>query len=145
MARIEINLPSDWPFSTLVPIRIGDINRGAHLSHVALVAILEEARAQFLVRLGYTDQVNIQGELGYIVGDVGIVYKSQAHYGQILKVEVAAVDFKEKSFDLVYRLSDSASGVDIARAKTGLLVFDYQKQKVVPVPEELKNRLTKSL
>ena len=32
-----------------------------------------------------------------------------------------------KSFDLVYRLNDSALDEEIARAKTGLLFFDYPK------------------
>jgi acyl-CoA thioester hydrolase len=141
MARIEINLPAKWLFTTGIPIRIGDINRGSHLSHVALVAILEEARAQFLVSLGYADEVNIQKGIGFILGDVGIVYKSQAHYGQIINVEIAVADLREKSFDLVYRLSDSSQNIEIARAKTGLLVFDYQLQKVVPLPEELKKQL----
>jgi 4-hydroxybenzoyl-CoA thioesterase len=142
MARIEINLPDKWLFTTSIPIRIGDINRASHLSHVALVAILEEARAQFLVSLGYADQVNIQKGKGLILGDVGIVYKSQAHYGQNLKVEIAAADLKEKSFDLVYKLSESEHNTEIARAKTGQMVFDYQLQKVVPVPEEFKKKVS---
>jgi acyl-CoA thioester hydrolase len=46
--RIEIEVPGKFLFSTPIPIRIGDINRANHLSHVNLVQIIEEARAQFL-------------------------------------------------------------------------------------------------
>jgi acyl-CoA thioester hydrolase len=107
---------------------------------VALVAILEEARTQFLVNLGYAEQVNINKGIGFILGDVGIIYKRQVRYGQVLKVEIATADFENKSFDLIYKLSDICSGEEIARAKTGLLIFDYQLQKVIPVPADLKGK-----
>jgi len=143
MARININLPDEFIFSTNIPIRIGDINRGSHLSHVSLVAILEEARSQFLISLGYSDQVNINKGVGFILGDVGIIYKKQVHYGHGIRVDIAAADIENKSFDLVYKLSDTQSGEEIARAKTGLLIFDYQLQRVIPVPVNLRSKLIK--
>lgn len=142
MPRIQINLPDKFGFSTVVPIRMGDINRGIHVSHVAILSIMEEARAQFWISHGYTEQVNIQTNIGFIVGDVGIIYKRQINYGQSLKVEIAAADFSEKSFDLLYLISDFANGEEAVRAKTRLLIFDYAKQVVIPVPEELKKKLT---
>jgi acyl-CoA thioester hydrolase len=142
MARIEISLPGKFTFATLIPIRIGDINRGSHVGHVTLVAILEEARAQFLVSLGFGEQVTINHGIGYIIRDLGIIYKSQVRYGQSIKVEIAAAEFKEKSFDLVYRISDAGSGIEVARAKTGLLFFDYSKQKVIPVPDDFINKFS---
>jgi len=59
MSRLDIPLPEKFIFSTKIPIRIGDINRASHLSHVNLIQILEEARAQFVVNLGYKDEVSI--------------------------------------------------------------------------------------
>jgi acyl-CoA thioesterase FadM len=141
MARVEINLPASFIFSTRIPIRIGDINRASHLSHVNLVQILEEARAQFMVNRGFGNEVNIPQGMGFILGDLSVIFKGQAYYGQILQIEMAATDFKEKSFDIVYRVTATDTGEEIARAKTGLLNFDYQKQKVVKVPEELKIKL----
>jgi acyl-CoA thioesterase FadM len=145
MPRIEINLPDKFLFSTRIPIRIGEINRAAHLSHVFLVQILEEARAQFLVSLGYGDEVNIHQGLGFILGDLGVIFKGQAYYGQSLLVEITAVDFKNKSFDLVYRVTNSVSGQEVAAAKTAIITFDYHTQKSVPVPEDLKKKLTKGV
>jgi acyl-CoA thioester hydrolase len=143
MPRLRIELPPKFTFTARIPIRIGDINRAWHLSHVNMVAILEEARAQFMVKSGFEDEVqNTKRQIGFILGDIGVVFKRQGYYGQILEVEIAAVEFQEKSFDLVYRVKDSASGKELARAKTGVLVFDYQSQKVIPISQELKDRLT---
>ena len=140
MPRILIDLPEKYIFTAGVPVRIGDINRGAHVSNVNMLAIVEEARAQFLVSSGYTDEVNIVKGVGFIVGDIGIIYKKQISYGKQVKVEIGAADFKNKSFDLVFKLSDSTTGEEIARAKTGLLLFDYRIQQVIPIPEEMRRK-----
>jgi len=143
MARIKIELPVKFTFRASIPVRIGDINRAWHLSHVNMVAILEEARAQFMVKHGFTDEVNnVQHKTGFILGDLEVVFKRQGYYGQILEVEIAAVDFLEKSFDLVYRVNDSVGGKELARAKTSILLFDYEAQTVIPVTNELKLKMT---
>lgn len=140
MPRISIDLPEKLIFTTHVPVRIGDINRGQHVSNVNLLAIIEEARAEFLIHFGYTDMVNLVGGVGFIVGDIGIIYKKQIGYGNQVKVEIGAADFKPKSFDMVFKLSDGKTGEEIARSKTGMLLFDYGVQKVVPIPDEMRRK-----
>jgi acyl-CoA thioester hydrolase len=140
MSRVEINLPERYTFSTDMPIMISDINRGNHLGHVAMLAILEEARTRFLVSLGFNQEENLSQGNGYLVADAAIVYKKQAYYGQTLKVEIAGADFRDKSFDFVYRVSEASSGTEIARAKTGHLLFNFQTQKVAPVTPEFREK-----
>jgi acyl-CoA thioester hydrolase len=143
MARLKIELPQKFTFSACIPVRIGDINRAWHLSHVNMVAILEEARAQFMVKQGFTDEVNnVQHKIGFILGDLGVVFKRQGYYGQVLEVEIAAVDFLEKSFDLVYRVKESGSGKELARAKTSILLFDYEEQRVILISDDIRVKLT---
>jgi acyl-CoA thioester hydrolase len=134
-------LPGKFLFSTPIPIRIGDINRANHLSHVNLVQIIEEARAQFLTSIGFGNEVKIQQGLGFIVGDLAVVFKGQAHYGQMLQVEIGVIDLTEKSFDIVYKVSIATSGTEIATAKTGIIMFDYQAQRVTTIPADLRNKL----
>ncbi len=141
MARIKIDLPSEFIFSTDIPIRIGDINRGMHLGHESFFIILEEARTRFLLSLGHTE-LDIYGA-GLIMIDASIIYLKQGIYGQTLRIDIAANDITSRGFDLVYRVSDSESGVELARARTGHLLFDYQKQKVTTIPEEFKRKLCK--
>jgi acyl-CoA thioester hydrolase len=139
MARVEIDLPENYAFTTNIPIRLGDINRGNHLGHVALLSIIEEARAQFLTSRGYADLNNTKA-VSYLIVDLAISYKKQAFYGQLLKIEIAAADFRNRSFDFLYRISDSNSNTEIARAKTGHALFDFQTQKVVAVSQDFKNK-----
>jgi len=139
MSRTTINLPPEFAFSIDIPIRIGDINRGMHLGHDSFLLIIEEARTRFLRSLGYVEN-NIEGA-GLIMTDVSIVYLRQGKYGQTLKVEIAINDLTTRSFDMVYRVSDRDTGVEMARAKTGFVFYDYQKQKMVAVSPSLKEKL----
>jgi acyl-CoA thioester hydrolase len=141
MARIKINLPDKFSFSTDIPVRIGDINRGGHVSWNALFGILEESNVQFWKSLNAWE---IEGEkVSRITVDAGINYKRQAYHGQTLRVEIASSELTEKGFDLVYRVTDADSGTEIARAKAGILCYDYDKQKVIPIPGELRSKLSK--
>jgi acyl-CoA thioester hydrolase len=141
MARIRINLPGEFIFSTDIPVRIGDINRGMHLGHESFLVILEEARTRFLLSLGHTE-LDIYGA-GLIMTDASIVYLKQGHYGQTLKVDIAANDFTSRGFDLVYRVSDAETGVELARAKTGHLLYNYQQQKVTTIPPNFREKIFK--
>ena len=139
MAQIKINLPEKYIFSTDIPVRSTDINRGGHIGWNYMFHILDEARIQFWDSVGYPVTQNLR--VSSIMADAGINYKGQAFYGQTLKVEMAAAEFTEKSFDLIFRVSDSVTGKEVARAKTGMVRFDYKKQKITDVSDDFRKRL----
>lgn len=136
MARIKLNLPNEYIFSTQIPVRITDLNYGNHLANDKLLSILHEARVLFLANFGYTE-LDCAGE-SLIMGDVAIEYKNEAFYGDILNIQVVAGDFTRVGFDL-YFLVETETKL-IAKAKTGMVTFDYNKRTVVEVPEVLKTQ-----
>jgi acyl-CoA thioester hydrolase len=138
MARIEIATPAAYVYTTDIPIRIGDINRGNHLAHDAVLAIMEEARTRFIRSLGSADERIDSTSL--IVVDAGIIYRKQGFYGQTLRVEIALADFSRKGCDIIFRISNAETGDEMVRAKTGVLFFNYREQKVAPVPEAFRKR-----
>jgi 4-hydroxybenzoyl-CoA thioesterase len=133
MARVEIELPATFPFTTRIPIRIGDINYGGHLGNDAVLALAHEARLRFLASHGFTDERDVGG-LGLIMADAAVVYRAEGHHGMELEIGVALADVRSRSFDLLYRMLDAASGAEIARVKTGLVWFDYVTRKVARMP-----------
>jgi acyl-CoA thioester hydrolase len=139
MSRIEINLPEKFLFSTEVPIRISDINRGRHLAFHMVLSFTEEARTRFWKFLGYSEEN--MNDVALIVSDAGIIYKKQGFYGQTLKIEVGLADFHTKGCDMIFRMSNLETGEEMFRAKTGMLFFNYQQQKVVSIPDDFKRRV----
>jgi len=138
MPRIKIDLPDKFDFSTDLRLRFRDINAGNHLAHDSVLSLAEEARFLFLEHLGYA-HLTIDG-CGYVAADAAIVYKSQTYFGQVIRIEVAVRDFAGKSCDFIYRLSNKETGQEVARAKTGIVFFDYETQKSVKVPERFRSR-----
>jgi acyl-CoA thioester hydrolase len=138
MARIKIPLPDTFDYSTTIPVRITDVNYGGHLGNDAMLSILHEARMQFLNHLGYSEG-DIEGS-GIIMADSAVVYKSEAFYGDVLRIEVAAVEFQNMGCDIVYRVTNDARGSEVARAKTGIVFFDYSARKPVRMPDAFRKR-----
>jgi len=136
MARVKLDLPERFNFSTELMVRIGDINYGQHLGNDAVLAFAHEARIQFLKSFGFSE-ADVDG-VGMIMLDAVVVYKSQAFHGDVLTVEVAAVDFGPCGCSFLYRLSEKQSGREIARVKTGLAFFDYAKKRIAKMPDRFR-------
>lgn len=140
MARIKLELPDLFPFSTEITVRITDLNYGGHLGNADTLVLIHEARVRFLKSFGYSE-IDVEG-YGTIMTDAVLQFKSQAFAGDVLRIEVAASDFSRLGCDLYYRLANQETGVVVATAKTGVSVFDYEKQKRVSPPEAFVKKLT---
>ena len=138
MARIKIDLPSAFTFTTQIPVRISDVNYGGHLGNDAVLSMLHEARLRFLQHYGYSE-LDLAGK-GLIMADVAIEYKGEGVHGDLLTIRVAAQDFNKYGFDVVYQITNQENRL-ISLAKTGLLCFDYNTRKVSSLPAEVPEKL----
>jgi acyl-CoA thioester hydrolase len=138
MTRIKIELPERFVFSTKIPIRITDLNYGGHVGNDTVLSLIHEARVQFLKSHDY-EELNLEG-VGLIMSDVGIEFKAELFYGDIVTAFVAAASFSRAGFDLFYKLIREETIVAIA--KTGMICYNYDIRKVVSIPVKAKERLS---
>lgn len=141
MARSKIELPESFSFTCRVPIRITDINYGGHVGNDTVLSVIHEARMQFFNSFGYTE-MNF-ASTGMIMADVAIEFKSELFYGDVVIAFVTAGEVSKIGFELLYKLEKEAGGkkILVAKAKTGMICYDYEKKKIVAVPEEGKQKL----
>jgi acyl-CoA thioester hydrolase len=141
MARIKVELPQHFAFSTTIPVRITDLNYGKHVGNDTILSMIHEARVQFLKQLGY-GELDLAG-VGIIMSDVAIEFKSELFYGDEVIVSVAAGDLAKISFDLYYKLEKRSEEKTrlVAIAKTGMVCYDYGKKKVTAIPMEVVEKL----
>jgi acyl-CoA thioesterase FadM len=141
MARIKVDLPEQFAFSTTIPVRITDLNYGSHVGNDTILSMIHEARVQYLQHLGY-GELNLAG-VGVIMSDVAIEFKSELFYGDEVIASVAAGDIARIAFDLYYKLEKRSGDttVLVAVAKTGMVCFDYSKKKVAGIPAEVAEKL----
>jgi acyl-CoA thioester hydrolase len=141
MSRIKLTLPGKFSFTATIPVRITDLNYGNHVGNDAVLSIIHEARMQFLSHHGFAE-LDCAG-VGLIMSDVGIEFKKEIFYGDVLSVNVAAVNFTSVGFDLYYQILNKENLVT-ALAKTGMVCYDYDKKKIAGVPVVVKEKLAGS-
>lgn len=138
MARIKIDLPGNHIASALVRVRISDINYGNHAGNDAFVSFIHEARLQWLQQHGFTE-LDIAGT-GLIMSDLAFEFKNESFYGDEISIMICAGEVSSVSFDLYYQLTTKRNNETIllAKAKTGMVCYDYKNKKVAVIPAELK-------
>ena len=141
MNRIKIDLPTQFSFTTKIPVRITDVNYGGHVGNDTVLSLIHEARVQFLRHYGY-EELNFAG-VGLIMSDAGIQYKNELFYGDVIEASVTTGAYSKIAFDIYYRFEKEVEGKmqPVAAAKTGMVCYDYSLKKVVAVPEEAKIKL----
>ena len=141
MARNKIQLPSRFNFSTVIPVRITDLNYGGHVGNDTVLSIIHEARVQFLESRGYKE-LNVEG-VGLIMSDVAIEFRAELFYGDVVTAHVSTGDFTGAAFDMYYRLEKGTANETtvVAIAKTGMVCYDYSKKKIAGIPTNAKSKL----
>ncbi len=132
-------MPENYIYRTELPLRITDINYGGHLGNDAVLGLAHEARLRFYRSLGGSEMD--LGGAGTIMTDAIVVFRAQGLYGMTLEVKIAVAEFSASGCDIFYLLSDMADGREIARVKTGIAFFDYQRGRPVKVPDIFKEKI----
>jgi len=139
MARVKLTLPETLAFSTRLEVRVSDINYGGHLGNDAVLAFLHEARLRYLRSLGFSE-LDVEG-VGMIMSDVEVVFRAEAFHGDELTLEVGVGALSSHGCEFFYRVRNSSSGLEVARAKTGMAFFDYRSRAIAPVPPGFRTRV----
>jgi len=139
MARIHIQLPEQFSFSTELTLYQSHLNYGGHLDNALLLTLVSEARVRFFKALGYTE-LDVEG-VGILVADAALQYRSEAFHGEVMVVQMAAADLGRKGCDLVWCMTEKTSQREVARGKTGIVFFDYTSHQVAPMPTAFRDKL----
>lgn len=142
MARIKIDLPDSFSFSTVIPVRITDLNYGGHVGNDTVLSLIHEARMQFLQHHGYSEMDF--GGTGMIMSDVAIEFKNELFYGDKVIAAVAIAELSKITFALFYKMEkETASApVLVATARTGMVCFNYNTKKMAPVPASVLQKFS---
>lgn len=133
MARVKLDLSGvEFVFRTDLDVRITDINYGRHVGNDAMLGLLHEARLRFLAHFGFSEE-DIGG-VGMLMGDAVVQFKAVAFRGDRLTVELGLKDVERRTYDLIYRVTRQGDGAVVALAKTGMVAFDYAKNRLADLP-----------
>jgi acyl-CoA thioesterase FadM len=139
MARLILTFPEDqYYYTTLLTVRVTDINAGNHLGNDSMISMISEARARFLFEYGVSET---EGDgTGIIVTDLATTYRAEAHARDQLLFEVGVMDFNKYGGDIIFRVTRPKDKVLVAMAKQGFVFFNYKTSQVVAMPEDFRTK-----
>ena len=137
MARLHLTFPEDqYYYTTLLTVRVTDINAGNHLGNDSMISMISEARARFLFEFGVLEAE--RDGTGIIVTDLATTYRAEAHARDQLLFEVGVMDFNKYGGDVIFRITRPKDKTSIAMAKQGFVFYNYKTSQVVAMPDEFK-------
>jgi acyl-CoA thioesterase FadM len=139
MARLTLTFPEDqYYYTTLLTVRVTDINAGNHLGNDSMISMISEARARFLFEYGITETE--RDGTGIIVTDLATTYRAEAHARDQLLFEVGLMDFNKYGGDITFRITRPKDKTLVAMAKQGFVFYNYKSGQVVAMPEEFRSK-----
>ena len=119
----------DFPFIRRERVRFRDCDAMGHVNNAVYSTFLEDARIEVLG--GLTD---------FILARVEIDFRAQLHAGEEVEIGTRCSRIGTKSLELEHEIR--TGGRVAAEARSVLVGYDYELAESVPLPEELKARLT---
>ena len=138
MARVKIIIPAHSLTTITIPVRIGDINYGNHVGNDAFVAIIHEARIQWLSQNNFTE-LDIGG-VGLIMSDLEVEFKKEGFYGDIVEVQLSLGELSKIGFEIYYQIMAirKEEKILLVKAKTGMVAMITLIKKWQPYLNSLK-------
>ena len=142
-------------FTYRIEVRFRDCDPMGHVNNAVYLTYLEQARfahwralgggdgeAQALLGTGRASAPD--GVPGVILARVEIDYRKPATYGEALDIRLGIAGFGRTSMTYEYELA-AAGGELVAAARTVVVSFDYRAGRPVPIPDALKEWLSRKL
>ena len=138
----QLDFPEDqFYYSTLLTVRVTDINGANHLGNDSMISMISEARALFLFEYGVPETAR-DGN-GIIVTDLATSYRAEAHARDQLLFEVGVMDFNKYGGDIMFRITRPRDRTLIALAKSGFVFFNYRRSEVVAMDADFPARFAR--
>jgi len=108
------------------------------------MTFLETGRVGYFEALGFCHPAGTPGTVRFpfILAEVSCRFLSPLQLGETPVVHVRCTHMGTKSFRFAYRITDRDTGREIATAASAQVCYDYAAGRSVPLPEELRMRIT---
>jgi len=115
-----------------VEVPYGDIDAMGHLNNVAYLRYLEWARQKYWLAMRGTVDF---WQIDFVVARAEIDYRSSAHMGEVLEIEIRVSRLGNSSFDFLYRVTGEGGRL-VAEAKTTQVCYDWTARASKPLSVE---------
>lgn len=128
-------------FVHTLEVRFRDCDPMGHVNNAVYLTYLEQARfAHWRALWKYRQDGWDRRVPGVILARAEVDYRGQAREGDVLDVQLSVARLGRTSFHYHYRIVNRA-GALILEARTVQVMYDYETQTPVPIPDAIREML----
>lgn len=130
---------ADHPLILTWPVQWGDQDAFGHVNNVVYFRWMESARIEYFRRgkLGTIDDSGV----GAILASIKCDFRRQLRYPDTLLISASIVSIGRTSMKMAHRVYSTELKAIAAEADSVLVMFDYQAQKPVMVPDDIRAKI----
>jgi acyl-CoA thioester hydrolase len=121
------------------PVQWGDQDAFQHVNNVVYFRWMESARISYFQWAGIGGMSN-QG-IGPILASVKCDYRRQLTYPDTVVISASIASIGRTSLKMVHRIYSTAQQAVAAEGDSVIVMFDYDHQRPVPVPEAMRAKI----
>jgi acyl-CoA thioester hydrolase len=130
-------------FKTQIQVRFRDIDSMGHVNNAVFFTYFEEGRKVFFLKISRGSGFSL---FPFILANIGCDFISPIKLNSLVSLEMWVKEIGNKSFVLAYRLADQTDeSATFATGESVQVCFDYEENKSIAVPIELKQKLSEYL
>ena len=133
---------TDFRFHHPIEIRYGDLDPQGHVNNAKYLTYFEQGRIHYLIQLGLFSKEQSFMDMGIIIADIHITFKTPARYNDRIQVGVRTSKIGNKSMTVEQCVMNADTGEVLASGTVILVMFDYREHKTIPVPDEWREKIS---
>ncbi|MDX1386021.1 MAG: thioesterase family protein [bacterium] len=135
----------DYKVTTTVRVRFADLDAMGHVNHAKFFTYMEQARVAYFKKIPELDFMAHTGNPSesVILASIQCDFLAPALLDQILTVGVRISSLGRSRIEMDYEIWKENGRAPVARGKSTLVYFDYQKGKSLPLPDQLIEQFEK--
>ncbi len=123
-----------FPFVWEQQVVFRDIDMLGHVNNAVYATYFETARVEYLHQL----LGERAGQYGFILAEITITYRSPAYLRERLLIGLRVAEIRNSSMIFDGQITEKTTGRLVATSRAVLVHYDFQGQRPVPIPQELR-------
>ena len=131
----------NWPLTSEFQVLWGDLDAFNHVNHTVFVKWIETARVNYFTDCGLMEMFEKEHK-GPILAALSIDYHAPVFFPDSIIIQTTTTRMGASSFDMAYRVSSASKDNGIVAEATAVgVMFDYDEQKSIPIPDSIRSRI----
>jgi len=127
----------EYPSSITLPVQWGEQDAFGHVNNVVYFRWFESSRIAYMNSVGLDDLMKSE-QIGPILARIECDYRRQLTFPETVRIDARVVRIGRSSIDMEHQVWSQSQSAIVANGHSTLVVFDYQGQCSVPVPESIR-------